>query len=59
MQSHELLREVPERTSAKQVADEPRLSRSLIYKWAEPPEAGSGQARASITTSPRLVRITV
>ncbi|MBI2926325.1 MAG: hypothetical protein HYY24_11560 [Verrucomicrobia bacterium] len=44
MQSHELLREVLERTSAKQVADDLKLSLSLIYKWAEPTEAGSGAA---------------
>jgi hypothetical protein len=44
MQSHELLRDVMRTTSAKQIADELRLSLSLIYKWAEPTEAGSGAA---------------
>jgi hypothetical protein len=45
MQSHELLKEVLKRTSAKQIAAEMSLSLSLIYKWAEPPlseVAGSG-----------------
>lgn len=46
MQSHELLREVFETTSPKQVSAELGLSLSMIYKWAEPPEqhAGSGVA---------------
>jgi hypothetical protein len=43
MQSHELLREVLQRTSAKQVAANLGLSLSMIYKWAEPDEGdGSG-----------------
>jgi hypothetical protein len=46
MQSHELLREVLQTTSAKQVAADLGLSLSMIYKWAEPPDeaAGSGAA---------------
>jgi hypothetical protein len=46
MQSHELLREVFQKCSAKQVAAELNLSLSMIYKWAEPPDlpAGSGTA---------------
>ena len=43
MQSHELLREVLEKCSAKQVADDVGLSTSMIYKWAEP-SAASGTA---------------
>ncbi len=35
MQSHELLREVIQKTSAKQVASDLNLSQSMIYKWAE------------------------
>ncbi len=44
MQSHELLREVFQKHSAKHIAGEMGLSLSMIYKWAEPPDptAGSG-----------------
>jgi hypothetical protein len=43
MQSHELLREVFQQTSAKQVAADLGLSLSMIYKWAEPDDGdGSG-----------------
>jgi len=46
MQSHELLREVFQKYSAKQVAADLGLSLSMIYKWAEPADdtAGSGTA---------------
>ncbi len=46
MQSHELLKDVLKRTSAKQIAADMNLSLSLIYKWAEPPSevAGSGSS---------------
>ena len=37
MQSHEVLREIFERCSAKQIAADLDLSLSLVYKWAEPP----------------------
>jgi hypothetical protein len=44
MQSHEVLREVFQECSPKQVASTLGLSLSMIYKWAEPPDpaAGSG-----------------
>lgn len=44
MQSHEVLREVFKKTSAKQIASDLNLSLSLIYKWTEPPvdDSGSG-----------------
>jgi len=44
MQSHELLREVFDKATPKQVAADIGLSTSVIYKWAEAPrhEAGSG-----------------
>jgi len=44
MESYELLREVFEKATPKQVAAELGLSLSMIYKWAEPPDhaAGSG-----------------
>jgi hypothetical protein len=45
MQSHELLREVFQKCSAKQVAADLGLSLSMIYKWAEPDDGmGSGAA---------------
>jgi hypothetical protein len=66
MQSHELLREVFQKSSAKQVAAEMGLSLSMIYKWAEPPDdaAGSGaanpldrmEALARATEDPRVVQ---
>lgn len=44
MQSHEVLKEVLKKTSAKQIAADMGLSLSLIYKWTEAPadDAGSG-----------------
>jgi hypothetical protein len=44
MQSHEILREVFQSSSPKQVAADLGLSLSMIYKWAEPVDlaAGSG-----------------
>ena len=66
MQSHELLREVFEKTSPKEVAGALNLSLSMIYKWAEPPEdnAGSGAnnpldrilALLRCTNDPRIVQ---
>jgi hypothetical protein len=47
MQSHEVLREVLQKTSAKQVAADLNLSLSLIYKWAEPPDNASGSGSAN------------
>jgi hypothetical protein len=44
MQSHELLKDILQRISAKQVSAEMGLSLSLIYKWAEPAADGSGAA---------------
>src|SRR6478735_5985245 len=42
MQSHEILREVFQECSPKQVASELGLSLSMIYKWAEPADATAG-----------------
>jgi len=66
MQSHELLREVFQKCSPKQVAATLGLSLSMIYKWAEPgdPTAGSGStnpldridALIRCTDNPRLVQ---
>jgi hypothetical protein len=45
MESHEVLRQVFEQASPKQIAAELGLSLSLVYKWAEPnQESGSGAA---------------
>ena len=66
MQSHELLREIFQKCSPKQVSSELGLSLSMIYKWAEPAtlEAGSGstnpldrvEALIRCTNDPRLVQ---
>jgi len=42
MESHELMKSVLQKASAKQIAADTALSLSLIYKWAEPPDEGSG-----------------
>jgi len=47
MESHELLREVIQKCSAKQVAAELGLSLSMIYKWAEPADAATGSGAAN------------
>ncbi len=39
MQSHEVLREVFDQCSPKEISAELDLSLSLVYKWAEPPTA--------------------
>jgi hypothetical protein len=48
MQSHELLQQVLQKCSAKQISADLGLSLSMIYKWAEPPEQGIGSG----TTNP-------
>ncbi|HTS18969.1 MAG TPA: phage regulatory CII family protein [Verrucomicrobiae bacterium] len=42
MKSYELLREVFQAHNPKEIADKMGLSVSMVYKWAEPPEQGSG-----------------
>jgi hypothetical protein len=42
MQSHEILREIFQQCSPKQVSAQLGLSLSMIYKWAEPPDPASG-----------------
>ena len=46
MESHELLREIFEKKTPKEVSADLELSTSMIYKWAQPPpdDAGSGAA---------------
>jgi hypothetical protein len=59
MHSHEVMREVLKRTSAKLIASEMRLSLSLIYKWAEKPEDESGSGAGSpLDRVGELIRIT-
>lgn len=59
MQSHEVMREVLKKTSAKQIAADMGLSLSLIYKWAEPPEDDSGSGASSpLDRVGQLLRIT-
>ena len=41
MQSHDVLREVLKSTSAKQISADLSLSLSLVYKWAETPDANA------------------
>ena len=59
MDSHEVLREVFKKTSAKQIAADMGLSLSLIYKWAEPlaDDAGSG-ANNPLDRVGQLIRAT-
>jgi len=58
MQSHELLREVFQRTSPKQVAADLGLSLSMIYKWAEPDEGGGSGAANPLDRLEALVKST-
>lgn len=47
MQSHEVLKEVLKKTSAKQIASDMGLSLSLIYKWTEAPAADAGSGASN------------
>ena len=59
MQSHEVMKEVLKKTSAKQIAAEMNLSLSLIYKWAEPPEDDSGSGTSNpLERVGQLIRVT-
>lgn len=52
MKSHELLREVIEKCSPKQMAADLGVSLSLVYKWAEPPEEDGSTGAGSGATNP-------
>jgi hypothetical protein len=56
MDSHEVMREVLKKTPAKQIAAEMKVSLSLVYKWTEPPEEGSG-ANNPLDRVGQLIRI--
>src|SRR3954469_5511155 len=59
MHSHEVMRQVLKKTSAKLIAAEMGLSLSLIYKWAEPPEDDSGSGASSpLDRVGQLIKIT-
>lgn len=58
MQSHELLREVLQKSSAKQVAADLGLSLSMIYKWAEPDEGGGSGSVNPLDRIDQLIRST-
>jgi hypothetical protein len=57
MESHEVMKEVLKKTSAKQIAADMGLSLSLIYKWAEHPEGDAG-ANSPLERVGQLLRIT-
>jgi len=66
MQSHELLRDVLQKSGAKQIASATGLSLSMIYKWTEPPNPATGSGAANpldriatlmqSTNDPRIVQ---
>ena len=58
MQSHELLREVIQKTSAKQVSSDLNLSLSMIYKWAEPDDGDGSGAVNPLDRIEQLIRST-
>ena len=58
MQSHELLREVFQKCSAKQIAAELGLSLSMIYKWAEPDDGSGSGAVNPLDRIESLIRCT-
>lgn len=59
MHSHEVMKDVLKKTSAKQIAADMGLSLSLIYKWAEPAEDDTGSGASSpLDRVGQLIRIT-
>lgn len=58
MQSHELLREVIQKTSVKQIASDLNLSPSMIYKWAESDDGDGSGAVNPLDRIEQLIRST-
>ena len=58
MQSHQLLREVLQKSSVKQVAADLGLSLSMLYKWAEPDEGNGSGATNPLDRIEALMRST-
>lgn len=58
MKSHELLREVIDKCSPKQIASDLGVSLSLIYKWAEPQEQDGSGATNPLDRVEALLRCT-
>lgn len=56
MQSHELLRQVFDKCSPKQISADLGLSLSLIYKWAEPPQDENATSGNPLDRVAALVR---
>jgi hypothetical protein len=56
MHSYEVMRGVLKKISAKQIAADMGLSLSLVYKWAEPAEEGSG-ASSPLERVGQLIKI--
>lgn len=58
MHSHELLREVIQKTSVKQIASDLNLSQSMIYKWAESDDGEGSGAVNPLDRIEQLIRST-
>ena len=56
MESHEIVKQMLGKVSAKQIASELGVSLSLVYKWAEPASMGSG-ARNPLDRTEALMRL--
>jgi hypothetical protein len=58
MESHELLREIFQKTSPKEISAEMGLSLSLIYKWAEQTEQSGSGATNPLDRVAQLLAVT-
>lgn len=58
MESHQLLREVFQKTNLKEAAAQLGLSLSMLYKWSEPPGEGAGSGSSNpLDRVDKLVRL--